>query len=152
MTAADAKEFLKSLEGQWKSVADGPAQVTGASKNVAVGEYWLALDSVADLPTGTLHGHLLLGFDPAGSEFNAAGVNSLTNSMTRMTGKLESPTRLVLQYEGAAPGDPSSKKVAYRDVTTVESEDRYTVTSHLKNEDGAWVRIMSITNERVSAD
>ncbi len=152
MTVADAKAFLKSLEGQWKSVADGPTQMFGASKNVAVGDYWLALDSVADLTAGNVHGHLLLGFDPAAKGFNAAGVNSLTNSMIRMTGELESPTRLVLQYEGAAPGDPSSKKVAYRDVTTVEGEDRYTVTSHLENEDGAWVQIMSITNERVSAD
>ena len=43
MTVADAKDFLKSLEGQWKSVADGPTKMFGASKNVAVGEYWLAL-------------------------------------------------------------------------------------------------------------
>ena len=53
MGATQAKELLRLLEGEWQSVAEGagpggePMRVEGSAKNRLVGDYWMALDSIA---------------------------------------------------------------------------------------------------------
>ena len=149
MNTDEAKKFLKSLEGEWSTASEGPVGMAGTTKNVAVGEYALALDSIANVQGAEIHGHLLLNLDEAGGEFHAVGVNSRINSMTQMRGKLGAANIMVLEYEGRAPGESADTKVPYRDVTTVESKDRYTVMSCAKGKADDWVPFLRITNDRI---
>jgi hypothetical protein len=149
MSTQNAYTFLKSLAGSWRDISQNDDNMKGVSENKLIGENWLALDTVAEMRGNQIHGRLLLGYDVAKGRFVGAGVNSAAASMTHMEGWLETPATLVLEYLGPGQGDDHGKMVPFRDITRVESPERYRCTSLAKSRDGEWIPYFETVHNRV---
>lgn len=152
--------WLQRLVGEWiylVEVTPEPGKppmepATGTETVRPFGDLWILGEGQGGMCglEGTMQSLLTLGYDPQTGRFVGTFVGSfMTHLWVYANGALDAAERvLTLESEGPSmAGDGSLAK--YRDIVTLESDDKHVLTSQVLNEHGQWHQFMTMTFRRV---
>ena len=149
--------WLDRFVGDWTyemkaSAAPGqPPELQSGTENVrSLGGFWVVAEASGTSAAGVNSASFLaLGFDPAKGRYIGTFVGSMMPDLWLYDGELDSTgTTLTLHTEGPS-FTAEGKRAKYRDVMRFESDDRRTLTSNHRDENGEWHAFMTTTYQRV---
>ena len=148
--------WLQQLVGSWTMESEavmGPDQPTvrstGSETVRPLGGLWVVCDGWATMPDGNpATMQMTLGYDPAKGRFVGTWVGSMMTHQWVYDGSLDDASR-VLTLESEGPSFIEEGKMGrYRDVITIESPGRRTLTSFSLGGDGKWTQFMTARYQR----
>lgn len=152
--------WLQRLVGEWifehvcQTGPDTPPMTSmGKQTNRGLGELWLLGEMVGEMPGGgEARSIITIGFDPATRQFVGSFVSSCMTHFWPYRGSLDASGKiLTLDSEGPSfAGDGSMSK--YQDIIEIIDDDHHTMNSQVPGPDGQWVRFMTGTYRRASAN
>jgi hypothetical protein len=141
-------EWLAKLTGEWTTHEVGQPEDKGQGSEVGrkIGPFWVLLEKKGPLPDGTTYtGILSVGFDVEKKKFVGSWFDSTSSLLWRYEGSLDAAAKS-LTLEAVGPGF-DGKPTNFRDVYTIEDDDKRRVTSFAEK-DGKWVEYSAIQYKR----
>lgn len=150
-------EWLRRFVGNWENEAQcvmepgkPPMTMRGTESVRMLGDLWVIMEGTSQMPDGgTMNSILTLGYDPAKAKFVGTWVGSPMASMFVYEGQLDAKG-VVLPLNTTGPSFTDPKKMAsFQDVIELHSDDRRVLYSQIKQDDGSWMRFMTVNYRRV---
>jgi len=148
--------WLQRLVGEWAYETEALMEpgkplekFTGSESVRSLGGLWILAEGRGEMPGGgTATMVLTLGYDPQKKQYVGTWVGSMMTNLWVYAGVLDADGKtLTLDTEG--PDMYVEGKMAkYRDVYEFKDNDRRTLTSHVRGEDGTWQIMMTASYRR----
>lgn len=147
--------WLQRLVGEWTTeteatMPDGSvSKISGKASARKLGEYWVVIESTGPMPGDEEEGRTIisLGYDRHKGRFVGSFVGSMMMNLWIYDGELTDDGTLNLDTEGEDMTD-ETKTAPYRDAIRFESDDVYVMTSHYRDENGAWSPFVTLRSTR----
>jgi hypothetical protein len=147
---------LAPFAGKWKVRSEvlmpgeqEPMVVEGIETARMMGGFWLLNEGESEMMGEKMESQLLVGYDPKAKHYVGTFVCSAGDYMWEYIGKFDdSGKKLVLDTEGPLMMDPT-QTTKYRETLELVDADHKTFTSEMQDPDGKWVKIVTMTYERV---
>ncbi len=146
------RQWLLKFAGEWtltsESVAAGETtKLQGRMTSRMLGSHWLVSDWSVEVDGEDLTAVQTLGFDKEKGAFIATWIDSVSDHMWQITGKIENE-KLVLDAQGPSCFE-EGKQTKYRDVYEFNDEGRIIQTSSAINPEGEWVQLARNVYQRI---
>jgi hypothetical protein len=149
-------KWLQKLVGEWTYEGDcsmgpdqPPSKMTGTETVRSLGGLWTIGEGTGGMPGGgTSMSVMTLGYDPVKQKFVGTFIASVMTHLWPYEGTLDASGR-VLSLDSEGPDFSGGPKMAkYQDVIEFLSDDHRTLSSHLRDENGQWVKFMTMHYRR----
>ena len=147
--------WLARMVGEWTyetecTMPDGTISKDGGTESVrALGGIWIVASGHGSMGCGEGRTQICLGFQPEEQHFVGTFLGSMMPQLWMYQGQLvDDGQRLVLDTEG--PSFLGDGRARYQDILEWKGEDEREMSSQVLNEQGEWVRFMTIRYRRRS--
>jgi hypothetical protein len=154
--AAIEHGWLHRMLGTWSYECegqgpDGPVHGSGIERVRSLGGYWVVGEAEGtmpgiDRPTRWI---VTMGFDTRARRFTGTWVGSMMGHLCVYDGGLSEDGR-VLTLESDGPAFSGEGTARYRDVVEMDGNDRRTLVSSVRGEDGGWTEMMRAAFRRTA--
>lgn len=149
--------WLQKLVGEWRSESEmmmGPGEECqkghGHESVRSLGGLWAYAEGTANMPDGSkMTYYSTLGYDVSFNEYRGCWFADMSSHLWKQVGTLSDEGRVMtLNCEG--PNMFKDGETAnYRDVIELVDDNTRTLTSYGEQEDGTWMKFMSVKFTRV---
>lgn len=152
-TPGPEHDWLTCLIGSWTYHGncmmgpDMPSETfTGRETVRSLGGLWTIAEGEGEMPGGGMaHTIQTLGYDPKSGRYVGSWVGSMMAHLWCYEGDRDGST-LTLESDG--PRFDGNGTARYRDTIEIRSNDHRTLTSHVLDDQGNWMQIMSAEYHR----
>jgi hypothetical protein len=144
--------WLEQLVGEWETKGTmvmepgaEPLITHGTESSRTLGGLWYVCEIQGESPMGPMQGLMTIGYDEEERRYVGTWVDSVMNHMWHYRGTVDGK---VLTLEAEGPGMDGTGTAKYRDVWTVNSPDKKTLTSMALGPDGKWTTFMTVECKR----
>jgi hypothetical protein len=150
-------KWLERFIGEWTLEADAAAAETDKSQGTwtervrPLGDLWVLFEGNGEMPEGGAATTIMtLGYEANRQRFVGTWVGSMMDHLWVYDGTLDAAERvLTLDTEGPSfEPDAPAKRVRYKDVIELKSDDHRVLTSHKLGDDGEWQVFMTASYRR----
>jgi hypothetical protein len=161
MTMAQPQEehrWLERLVGTWAVEGECPGPdgetmtMTGTETVRSLGGLWILCEGTGGMPDGGPATTVMtLGYDPERGRYVGTFVGSMMTHLWHYEGTLDGAKKtLTLDTEGPNMHRPGTT-CRYQDIVALDGNDRRTLTSRMRGEDGSWTEIMTARYRRTGS-
>ncbi|MGE5293287.1 MAG: DUF1579 domain-containing protein [Solirubrobacterales bacterium] len=143
--------WLQKLVGEWACEGEGviepgnpPVRFESTLTTRSIGELWIVAEDRGDMPgSGPSTTIMTLGYDPQKERFVGTFIGSMMTHLWQYSGELDA-TENVLTLETEGPSMSTEGKMErYKDVIEIKGDNRYVLSSYVRDENGNWWQFMT---------
>jgi Protein of unknown function (DUF1579) len=147
--------WLEQLAGKWDTETEifaipgqPPIKVKGEENSRMIGDFWYLAEAKGDMMGMPYTGIMTLGYDAEKKSYVGTWVDSMGGYMWNYTGTVgDGGKTLTLETKGPCPMKPG-QIVDFKEVFEINDKDHKVFTSSMKDEDGKWTKIMTVSYKR----
>jgi hypothetical protein len=147
-------EWLRQFAGTWENEGEAtpPGQPTvrfnGTETTRMLGGFWMISEGKSEMMGVMGESLLTMGYDPEKKKYVGTWVDSMNSHLWKYEGDLDATGKiLTLNSEGPCPFK-GGKLTKFKEILEVKGPDQKVFTSSYQEDDGSWVKVMTMTSRR----